>query len=100
MKYPDRLHERCGTQEDDQRKASSAGNSMNQDFETHPLGTGQELARLNDLVQELGTALKAVLPYAEEPLQAALYRNHDEESGLVIEQTLNDALSALQKAGL
>ena len=30
---------------------------LTQDFETHPLGTGLELARLNDRVSELETAI-------------------------------------------
>jgi hypothetical protein len=30
---------------------------LTQDFETHPAGTGKELARLSDRVQELETAI-------------------------------------------
>ena len=33
---------------------------MNQDFETHPLGTGQELAQLNDENQALISAFELV----------------------------------------
>jgi hypothetical protein len=43
---------------------------MTPDFETHPLGTGRELARLNDLVQELANSASIlvdnVLMFSEE----------------------------------
>jgi uncharacterized protein YoxC len=41
---------------------------LTQDFETHPLGTGLELARLNDLVRDL----QAKVEYLDELLSLAV----------------------------
>ena len=56
-------------------------------FETHPLGTGAELARLNDLVQELASALKVLHP------REHVFRTPTDEQ----EKTI---VAALAKAGL
>ena len=57
------------------------------DFESLPIGTGAELARLNDLVQELASALKVLHP------REHVFRTPTDEQ----EKTIVEALA---KAGL
>jgi hypothetical protein len=66
---------------------------MNQDFETHPLGTGRELARLNDLVQWLADSMQSIIDWQDaEDHWKFSPKNRD----LMIR---NCARAALQKVG-
>ena len=72
---------------------------MSKDFECLPLGTGAELARLNDLVQYLSESLADTTWYAELDIWDN-HRNFGPERLKEIKEMIASAKSALAKAGL
>ena len=69
------------------------------DFESMPIGTGAELARLNDLVQNLSESLVDTTWYAELDIWEN-HRNFGPERLKEIQAMIASAKSALAKAGL
>lgn len=71
--------------------------NMLQDFERHPIGTGAELARLNDRVRELADALLSMLN-----LEGAAVAGSDLGAwqGLDVAYHTDKARKALRAAGI